>query len=717
MSTLARDELLAAWSTSNDRYLQTQLRRLRLLLRRRAVWLRARWREDPLQEYRGLVVSDSQADMLFAAHPGAEPRFYAEDQECVAIGDELAELERELGERAQGAGVAPPALELLAGLFRLSPFERDVLLLCLAPELDERFERLYAYVQDDVARTFPTAHLAVTLFSGTDRRKAHRSFYSSSPLLQFRLVTIDRAGPQVSALAASPLRLPPRLVEYLGGTNRLDPAVASLLLPVRTLPLTRQHTDLVESLLRAVERGAARRPGVNLVAPAASGKRAVAASLAERLGLELVEVDHMRLGAPGAAREETLRVLEREAALLRLAYYVTEPDDPHDQSAARSFKDVVDRLGPFVIVASEQRVRSNRLLPAPVPRPDAEAQRGIWEQALVTSGIGLRKVAEALPYQFDFGPTAVAGTVGAATGRAALRGTGPEGVLDEDLWEAAREQAAWRLDDLARRLAPAAHWDEIVVPSDVLAQLREISAQVAHRAHVYDDWGFGPRLSRGRGISALFAGTSGTGKTMAAEILASELGLDLYCIDLAGVVDKYIGETEKNLRSVFDAAERSGSILFFDEADALFGKRTEVKDSHDRYANIEINYLLQRMEDYPGLSILATNRRTAIDRAFLRRLRFLVDFPFPDAKSRRAIWEKVFPPEAEIGKLNFESLARLELPGGNIKTIAVNAAFLAAREGEPISTRHVMHAARREYAKLDRSLTKAEFGRYYAVGR
>ena len=234
----------------------------------------------------------------------------------------------------------------------------------------------------------------------------------------------------------------------------------------------------------------------------------------------------------------------------------------------------------------------------------------------------------------------------------------------EDLWQACREQVGWQLGRLAQRLTPCYTWDDIVLPDDLMRQLREIADQVAARPQVYESWGFGARLPRGRGISALFSGPSGTGKTMAAEILANHLQLDLYRIDLAGVVSKYIGETEKNLRNVFDAAEQSGAILFFDEADALFGKRSEVKDSHDRYANIEVNYLLQRMEDYRGLAILCTNRRAALDRAFLRRLRFLVEFPFPDGENRCRIWQKVFPPQAPLASLDLEALSRLEISRG-----------------------------------------------------
>jgi SpoVK/Ycf46/Vps4 family AAA+-type ATPase len=320
--------------------------------------------------------------------------------------------------------------------------------------------------------------------------------------------------------------------------------------------------------------------------------------------------------------------------------------------------------------------------------------------------------------QFTLAPRDVARAVAGAARSARLRAGGaPAPVTAGDLWDACRAETAWELEGLARRIEPRRRWDDIVLPPDVAAQLREIAAQVAHRGQVYERWGFGARLTRGSGITALFAGPSGTGKTLAAEILATELRLELIAVDLAGVVSKYIGETEKNLRRVFDAAERSGAILFFDEADALFGKRTDVKDSHDRYANIEVNYLLQRMEEYRGLAILATNRKTALDRAFLRRLRFLVDFPFPDAGDRRRIWRRVVPAEAETEALDFDALARLEIPGGNIRNVALNAAFLAAGDGAPIGMRHVMRAARREYAKIDRPASAAEFGAWTGVER
>jgi SpoVK/Ycf46/Vps4 family AAA+-type ATPase len=293
----------------------------------------------------------------------------------------------------------------------------------------------------------------------------------------------------------------------------------------------------------------------------------------------------------------------------------------------------------------------------------------------------------------------------------AAAGAGEEaatGVDGPTLWRACRRLAGAEMEDLAQRIVPVAGWEDIVLPPQVAARLREIAAQVEQRARVYGEWGFGPRLNRGRGIAALFAGPSGTGKTMAAEVLARHLGLDLYRIDLAGVVSKYIGETERNLRRVFDAAEAGGALLFFDEADALFGRRTEVKDSHDRYANVEIDYLLQRMEEYRGLAILASNRKSALDRAFLRRLRFVVELPFPDAAARRRIWRLAFPPQTPLARLDWDALSRLELAGGNIRNVSLNAAFRAADAGDAVSMSHLAAAVRAEYAKCEKAMSQVE---------
>jgi len=280
--------------------------------------------------------------------------------------------------------------------------------------------------------------------------------------------------------------------------------------------------------------------------------------------------------------------------------------------------------------------------------------------------------------------------------------------IQDHLWNICRIQARLNLDDLAERISSTSDWEDLILPEKEHLVLQEIATHLHYKTQVYENWGFAAKSKRGLGISALFHGQSGTGKTMAAEVLGNNLNLDVYRIDLSSVVSKYIGETEKNLRRIFDAAEGGGTILLFDEADALFGKRSEVKDSHDRYANMEVSYLLQRMEAYQGLAILTTNLKGSIDQAFLRRLGFVVQFPFPDAAQREEIWKRVFPKNTPTEGLNFKKLSSLNAAGGNIRNIAKNAAFIAAASGENVMMKHILQAAKSEYVKLERPMTDNE---------
>lgn len=714
-----------AWVVANRAYLDKELDRLRLLLHRRIRWLQTRWGSDARQGYQGLMISDGEVDRLLSASRSEETDFYQRDKEARKISLALGTLGREIeaqGRLLSDAGT-PAALEVLVRLFGLSPFERDVLLLCAAPELDPAFERLYAYVQDDATRKYTTPHLALTLFEGQGEGwiRAKESLMPHGVLRRFRLVTLD-PGPLPSlAPAASPLRLTERIANYMMGVNQIDERVAGLLRPMPPALLAPDQRDIMNRLQNRIEAGAKQGPWppINLVGPPEAGKEALARMFCERIGLHPYEFGVAGLPPADPERHETLRVLEREAVLSQFALYLnTERINSTTQAdLASSLGDVVERLSVFLIVGSQERWQTDRrMITVQLAKPDATGQRAMWQQALAQIANSLNGEVEALVQQFEFGPTAIVRTISTAQDRACLRTSdeNPE-VKQEDLWQACRDQAGTHLDELGQRIIPCHTWDDIILPEDVLAQLREIAAQVSHRPQVYEVWGFGAKLNRGRGISALFAGPSGTGKTMAAEILASHLSLDLFRIDLSGVVSKYIGETEKNLRRVFDAAEQGGAILFFDEADALFGKRSEVKDSHDRYANIEINYLLQRMEDYRGLAILATNKKSFLDQAFMRRLRFLVDFPFPDLEHRTQIWQRVFPAPAAVDQLDHAALSRMEISGGNIRNIALNAAFLAASEGCAIRMGHVFQSARREYARLDKLVSESEFGTYYVA--
>jgi SpoVK/Ycf46/Vps4 family AAA+-type ATPase len=327
----------------------------------------------------------------------------------------------------------------------------------------------------------------------------------------------------------------------------------------------------------------------------------------------------------------------------------------------------------------------------------------LWEQTLGSHAAALDGRLEPLVAQFRLGAREIRLAAGEA------RGATPESI-GRELWDACRRHARPQLDDLAQRIDAAVTWDDLVLPEAERRILEQIAVHVRHRVRVYDRWGFAARGARGLGISALFHGSSGTGKTLAAEVLAGVLELDLYRIDLSQVVSKYIGETEKNLRRVFDAAEDGGAILLFDEADALFGRRSEVKDSHDRYANIEVGYLLQRMEAYRGLSILTTNQKGALDPAFMRRLRFAVAFPFPDAEQRASIWERAFPAATPTDGLDLGRLAQLHMAGGAIRNVALGAAFRAADADGAVTMAHLLEAAQSECAKLERPLSAAEIG-------
>ena len=694
--------------TSNAHYLQLALNRLRLLLKRRVLWLKSQWQHDPAAESGRRVISDPHVAWLLRNEDrSAEQKFYAEDAAAheLTVAAEATQQELAAYRRRLGPENALP-LEVLAHLFGLSEFEQDILLLCLASELDPAFQALFAYVQDNVHRTYPTMHLAFALFGSPQVPpfSLQSAFNAEAPLRRYQLITIPSDAPDEGhPLSTQPLSLPERVLDYLRGSNYPDAGLKPYLTPVQGAFSTDGLAQVSRQVVQAVQ--AARSDGtfpvVNLIGLGDGGQREVAAAVAAALRINLFQLDLIHLSTGKVNLPALSALLEREALLLQCAYFIdwTRADDLPDPFR-RVIQTLEQQTKVLLFIAHQDRLETaSRLINVTLPRFTSQERAALWQQSL--DGQAPHIDIPPLVQQFQFGPQGVRQTVTAARYRAVMRGE-TETLTQTDLWAACREQSQWQLDDLAQRIEPAYTWDDLVLPPDIEIQLREIAAQVMHRHRVYDAWGYERKLNRGRGISALFAGASGTGKTMAAEVLANGLNLPLYRIDLAGVVSKYVGETEKNLRRIFQAAEQSGTILFFDEADALFGKRTEVKDSHDRYANIEVNYLLQLMENYSGLAILATNRRQAIDRAFLRRLRFVVDFVFPNLDSRRRIWRRVFPPDVPQEGIDYNQLAKLEITGGNIHSIALNAAFLAAADGGLVKMAHIMAATRREYAKIDK---------------
>ncbi|HET7504587.1 MAG TPA: ATP-binding protein [Kofleriaceae bacterium] len=646
-----------------------------------------------------------------------------------ALADRHAAARRELEDAAR-AMPAESALDALCTTLRLSPFERDLLVLCAAVELDSTFAAACARAQGDSRRAYPTFSLALGALP-----HAHWSALSpAAPLRRFQLIALGQAD----TLTMSPLRIDERVLHYLAGVHHVDERLLGLVDLVREAgALPPSHHELADRIARVWSRAGAAMPIVQLVGPDDEARRRIAAAACAAVNATLYALPASALSASGTGLDEpTLaRLFTREAVLGGSALVIEcddlEPSDPRALAAVR----LADRTGGLVLVTSRDRRRLGRrpAITFEVRHPPKPEQRALWgewiaatalappDAARQTTGHATERVAEhvagrgsdrvadrvadrvidRLVAQFDLGAPGIELAC-------AIAAEQPSGDPATALWNACRHESRPRLDDLAQRIEPAARWDDLVLPDAHREVLREIAVHVRQRDHVYGRWGFAGQGGRGLGISALFSGASGTGKTMAAEVLAHELALDLYRVDLSQTISKYIGETEKNLRRIFDAADGGATILLFDEADALFGKRSEVKDSHDRFANIEVSYLLQRMEAYRGLAILTTNLKSALDPAFLRRLRFVVPFQFPSAAQREEIWRRVFPPETPTHGLDLEKLSRMNIAGGNIRNIAVGAAFLAAEAGEPVRMAHVLRAAEREYGKLERPLNRAE---------
>jgi len=665
---------LALWHRVNDQYLRDALAGLRTRLQR-------------LAESDASTSADAVASSTAPPQP-APPADAAAAEPC-------------------------PALPLLSRRFGLSDFEQHLLLLCAAMEFDTRLPGLCAAAQGDANKAYPTFALALTLFN----EPAWEAISPERPLRYWRLIEFSQPG--ALPLTTSPLRADERIVHFIKGLNDLDDRLLPLLAPVAPVaslpPSQQRQADSMLTHLRLATRGV---PVIHLLGSDTASKLAVAASAAQALGLTLYRLPADLLPTAGAELETLARLYERENHLLPVALYLdTQASDQPASVVVR----LLAKLSGLVFLDSRQPwpPLGRDALSVDIAKPSAAEQEQAWREAL-----GAGSAAERLAGQFNLNlpdiqhiaQLSLLELSAASAGPSDARPEANDDPADDDspllrqAWHACLLATRPRLDALAQRLeSQFQSWDDLVLPEAEKKLLGQMMDQVSQLHTVYQRWGFSQRMSRGLGIAALFAGESGTGKTLAAEVMAHELHLNLYRIDLSQVVSKYIGETEKNLCKLFDAAEQGGAILFFDEADALFGKRSEVKDSHDRYANIEINYLLQRMESYRGLAILATNMKSLLDQAFLRRLRFIIHFPFPGTVQRRRIWERVFPPQTEIQSLDYQRLAELNLTGGSIQNIAINAAFLAATAGGPVTMTQIFAAARNEFRKLEKPVSEAEF--------
>ena len=588
----------------------------------------------------------------------------------------------------------PPSLHMLAMRFGLSQFESHVLLLCASMELDSGMGGLCARAQGNPELHAPTFALALALFEDA----AWDVLSPERPLRFWRLIEIIPSSGQ--PLTGSILRADERIINFIKGLNYMDERISALLMVPEPAPaaLPVSQDAIAKKVLAMMRPNGEDQPIIHMLGPDTGSKLHIAQHIAQSLKLKLMRLNADLLPPAQSEIEPLARLWQRECVLLPIALFLEGNDADRELAVANRF---LARIGGIVFLATREAlpelVREANMFE--VAKPTWREQRDAWCQAL---GQNSQPDSDALASQFHLGTREILHIA-----RQAINGNGAP--HRDRLWDLCLAAARPRLDTLAQRIETLADWDALVIAGPERALLRQIAAQVRGRMRVYEDWGFARTMNRGKGLTALFAGESGTGKTMAAEVIANDLRLNLYRIDLSAVVSKYIGETEKNLRRVFDAAEDGGAILFFDEADALFGKRSEVKDSHDRYANIEVNYLLQRMEAYGGLAILATNMKSALDPALIRRLRFIVNFAFPGAAERKRIWEKVFPAEAPVERLDFERLSRFNLTGASIHHIALNSAFLAAAAGSRVTMPFVLEAARTEFAKLDKPVNDADF--------
>ena len=647
--------------------------------------------------------------MTEAVHPGEIPVNAVEEQIRSILARTIAMLasgpngEPPEGEPATADAQLPEASHLrLSRTFHLSDFETGILVLCLAAELFPETGELCAAAHNDPRLRFPTFQLALRAIDG-----AHwNATLPQSPLRRWHLIEV---GAGETPLTAS-LTLAEPVLHFLMSSPALDERLTPLLEPVAPPEiLPSDYRPQVEALMILLADANEHSVVAHLSGTATRGKHAVAAIAAASLGLRVFALGAAQIPVASKDRGLLQHLIERDAALLGFALIVDLDHAGTTEVAAAA--EFADSFAGVALLSGEgvPGLRRSRLERIIINRPDPSSQEALWNFALGEAAAYCNGHVERVATQFSFDYDQILRT-GEAVRRQVARSEAMDGVAGEHLLTACRRGARGALDLLAQRIEPRATWQDIVLPESSFEALRAVAVQVRQQGKVLERWGFAAQTSRGLGISALFHGPSGTGKTLAAEVLAHDLGLDLWLIDLSQMVSKYIGETEKNLHTIFDAAENTGSILLFDEADALFGRRSEVRDSHDRYANIEVSYLLQRIEAYRGLAILTSNLRANLDSAFLRRISFFINFPFPDQNLRRSIWERIFPPAMPAENLDYAKLARLNLAGGNIRNIALNAAYIAADLDQPVRMEHLLIAARRECAKVDRPLTASETG-------
>lgn len=718
-------------------HLAADLQRLDLLLHREILRLRATYQLS-LDEFRGLYISDEQVNQLIdrtLSHEGAEA--------TVAELSRRAEALR-AGSENQSRDHSP--WQRLTAEFSLSAIERDILLLALAPELHLKYETIYAYLNNDVTRKWPTRDLALRLFSPSAEQTidVHRCLLPDAVLFSNGLLQMISSSPERPSWLSTSFSVSSTVLHYLSGIRSLDSRLTLFIdepmpqvkgeqipLPSDKLAALRRVVTLLFSNFSTLVA-----PLVVLTGREGAGRRMAAAAVCSELGHPLLRVDLEALRTSPEDINNLTRAVLLQQRLDNAALYLEKCEVLFDKEGrplpegSRILKSLLQSRKP-VFMACEPNARwrelgsAQRVFSFHFDEPDYEMRLQLWESSLARMNVTVAKPElEALADRFILTPGQIASAIGMAIDEqvfvadpgAGLAATGPSPGA-ESFFAAARAQSDQSLSNLAVKVKLIHTWEDLILPRVSLQRVREVAAAIKYRHVVYSEWGFAERISAGHGLKALFAGASGTGKTMTAGVIARELGLDLFKIDLSAIVSKYIGETEKNLDSIFRAAHSSNAILFFDEADALFGKRSEVKDAHDRYANIEVAYLLQKIEEYEGVVILASNLSKNIDDAFARRMHYVVEFPLPDERDREQLWKGMFPPQVPLSQdVDFPFIAKqFSLTGGDIRNVALDAAFLAAQDGQVVTMKQLVQALARQMMKQGRIPSPTDFKQYHSM--
>ena len=597
-----------------------------------------------------------------------------------------------------------PSIEYVCKIFGLSGFERFVLLLCAATDLDSNMSQIISKANDNSNIYYPTFSLALATFPD-----AHwNALAPTSPLRRFELIQV--IGYPQTLITQCQLQLSERVLHYLTGISFIDKDLKGMIKPYEEdIPITESQEKISDEILHTWKTNQ-NMFHILIAGQDETSKKAVTRNVCRRLGINMWRIHADQIPAKSADVESLVSLWARESALLNAVLYVECTDiEPALQKNASRF---LAELSSPSFVSTRERWSENEFhtISFDVSKPTKHEQKLLWNTYLVQSldAEKQKKLGDKiskLVNQFDLNASSIQ-----SASETALLAINRGDDMDSALWSSTLKTTSFRLSELATQINSNVTFDDLVLPNREKQTLESITANVRQRFKVYEEWGFGKDEKKGLGITTLFAGDSGTGKTMAASVIANELNLELYKIDLSMVVNKYIGETEKNLKKIFDAAEDGGAILLFDEADALFGKRSEVKDSHDRYANIEVGYLLQRMEEYRGLAILTTNMKDSLDDAFLRRLRFVVNFPAPDTESREKIWKRIFPSSVPLDDhVDYGNLAQLDVTGGHIRNIALGSAFLAAEDNSSVNMSHIRRAAIEEYGKMNRTIPNGDW--------